>query len=79
MFKQIIIIFVVIVFVISLDVISNNYLEKAVDELSKELTDLKETSFANHAGKSFKLGDSYAYIYMQQQKMHLNQQGKKMK
>lgn len=28
-----------------------------------ELTDLKETSFANHAGKSFKLGDSYAYIY----------------
>lgn len=52
MFKQIIIIFVVIVFVISLDVISNNYLEKAVDELSKELTDLKEELLKEEYEKS---------------------------
>jgi len=40
-YKEIIIIFVVIVLVLSLDVISNNYTKSAVKELSKELNILR--------------------------------------
>lgn len=41
MFKEILIIIVVIVLVVSLDVISNNYTKSAVEELSKELNILR--------------------------------------
>ena len=41
MYKEIIIIMVVVTLVIVIDVISNNYLIKAVDELSNELNVLK--------------------------------------
>lgn len=41
MYKEILIIVVVIVFVVGLDIISNNYLKEAVTELSKELNNLR--------------------------------------
>lgn len=41
MYKEIIIIIVVIALVIGLDIISNNYLKEAVEELSKELNELR--------------------------------------
>lgn len=42
MYKDIIIIIVVIALVVTLDVISNNYTKSAVEELSKELNILRE-------------------------------------
>ena len=41
MYKEIIIIIVVILLVVVLDVISNNYTKSAVEELKKELNDLR--------------------------------------
>ena len=41
MFKEVIIIFVVVALVIGLDIISNNYLNEAVEELSKGLNELR--------------------------------------
>lgn len=41
MYKEIIIIIVVIALVVGLDIISNNYLKESVEELSKELNELK--------------------------------------
>lgn len=41
MYKEIIIIIVVIALVVGLDILSNNYLKEAVGELSKELNELK--------------------------------------
>jgi len=41
MFKEIVIIVVVIVFVVGLDILSNNYLKESVTELSNELNELK--------------------------------------
>lgn len=42
MFKEIVIIVVVIALVVGLDIISNNYLKESVTELSKELNILRE-------------------------------------
>ena len=42
MYKEVIIIIVVVTLVIGFDVISNNYLKEAVSELSNELNKLKE-------------------------------------
>lgn len=41
MYKEVIIIFVVITLVVGLDIIANDYLNKAVEELSKELNELR--------------------------------------
>jgi len=41
MYKEVIIIFVVVALVIGLDVISNNYLKEAVEELSNKLNELR--------------------------------------
>jgi len=41
MYKEVIIIFVVIALVVGLDIISNNYLKEAVEELSNELNELR--------------------------------------
>lgn len=54
MYKEIIIIFVVVILVIGVDVISNNYTKKAIEELSFELNNLKTGILEENLNKSLK-------------------------
>ena len=69
MYKEIIIIFVVVILVIGLDVISNNYTKNAIEELSLELNNLKIKILEENLDKSLKQMEIVKKIWKEKYKV----------
>ena len=69
MYKEIIIIFVVVILVIGLDVISNNYTKTAIEKLSYELDNLKIEILEENLDKSLKQMEIVKKIWKEKYKV----------
>ena len=69
MYKEIIIIFVVVILVIGLDVISNNYTKTAIEKLSYELDNLKIEILKENRDKSLEQMDKVQKVWRKKYKV----------